>query len=150
MRGGAIAPFVWSMLLVVLMVINIIWTAGNMIQAATFGFAIFMLWLVGLALLRLAPGGEAMRKGPPEAMTEPEATPSASAAAAMAGIALGAFAFGWVFGGFWIYFGAGILVICLFRLVLEHRSQRAAYRRFLDHGPAAAHDPELRHKETRV
>jgi hypothetical protein len=148
-RGGAIAPFIWSVLLIVLMVINIIWTAGNMIQAATFGFAILMLWLVGLALLRLAPG-EALRKGPPEPITEPEATPSASAAAAMAGIGLGAFAFGWAFGGFWIYFGAGILVICLFRLVLEHRSQRAAYRRFLGQGSAAAHDPELQHKETRV
>jgi hypothetical protein len=112
------------------MVINIIWTTGNEIQAATFGAAIFMVWLVGLALLRLAPH-EALRRGGPEVRSEPEALPSASAAAALGGIGLGAFSFGWVFGGFWIYFGAGILVICLARLLLERRAQHAAYRRYL-------------------
>lgn len=130
MRGGAIAPFIWSLLLIVLMVINIIWTAGNLIQAATFSFAILMVWLVGLALLRLAPR-EALRKGEPELSTQPEALPSSSAAAAMAGVGLGAFSFGWVFGGFWIFFGAGILVVCLSRLALERRAQHAAYRRYV-------------------
>lgn len=148
MRGGAIAPFVWSVLLIVLMVINIIWTTGNLIQAAMFGFAILMVWLVGLALLRFSPR-EGLRRGPPEFPAEPEAMPSASAAAAMGGIGLGAFSFGWAFGGFWIYFGAGILVICFFRLVLEHRAQRAAYRRFLDQR-APLKDPDLQGKETRA
>jgi hypothetical protein len=130
MRGGAIAPLLWSVLLIVLMVINIVWTAGNLIQAAMFGFSILMVWLVGLALLRLAPR-EALRRGEPELRTQPEALPSASAAAAMAGVGLGAFSFGWAFGGFWIYFGAGVLVICLSRLILEHRAQRAAYLAYL-------------------
>jgi heme exporter protein D len=129
-RGGAIAPFVWSVLLIIMMVINIIWTTGDEIQAATFGFAILMIWLVGLALLRLAPH-EALRRGGPERVTEPEALPSASGAAALAGVGLGAFSFGWAFGGFWIFFGAGIMVICLARLALERRAQHAAYRRYL-------------------
>lgn len=148
MRGGAIAPLVWSGLLIVMMVINIIWTAGNLIQASTFAFAILMVWLLGLALLRLSPR-EALRKGEPQLRTEPEALPSASAAAAMAGVGLGAFSFGWVFGGFWIYFGAGIVVICLGRLILERRAQHAAYRRYLDELHATRH-AERGNEETRV
>jgi cation transport ATPase len=134
---------VWSVLLIILMVINIIWTAGNEIQAATFGFSILMVWLVGLAVLRLAPQ-EALRRGEPELRAQPEAMPSASAAAAMAGVGLGAFSFGWVFGGFWIYFGAAVLVICLGRLILEHRAQRAAYLAYLrerDPGQKSAERP---------
>lgn len=148
MRGGAIAPFVWSVLLIVLMVINIIWTDGNAIQAGTFGFAILMIWLVGLALLRLGPR-EALRKGPPELRGEPEVVPSASAAAAMAGVGLAAFSFGWAFGGFWIFFGAGILAACLVRLVLERRAQHRAYRRYL-RSLQEAPDTEHRTEETRV
>jgi hypothetical protein len=147
MRGGAIAPLVWSVLLVAMMVINIIWTDGNAIQAGTFGFAILMVWLLGLALLRLSPR-EALRKGGPELRTSPEALPAASAASAMAGVGLAAFSFGWVFGGFWVFFGAGILAICLGRLILEHAAQRAAHRRYLSELETASGHAGRRVEET--
>ncbi|HET9721249.1 MAG TPA: hypothetical protein VFP55_14305 [Solirubrobacteraceae bacterium] len=148
MRGGAITPLLWSVLLGVMMVINIIWTDGNAIQASTFGFAILMMWLMGLALLRLAPR-EALRKGPPGPRSEPEAVPSASAAAAMAGVGLGAFSFGWAFGGFWIFFGAGVLLACAVRLVLEHLAQRRSHRRYL-RSLEGAHGTEHRRQESPV
>jgi hypothetical protein len=135
MRGGALAPLIWSVLLLALAVTNVIWTSGDAIQAGTFGFAIVSIWLLGLVLIRLAP--EARRKGPPEPLLRPEVVPSASLAAMVAGIGFGAFVFGFAFGRFWIFLGAGVFLASLGRLFVELRAQRRAHRRSLRESPHA-------------
>lgn len=129
MRGGAIPIFIWGVLLAIMAVINAIWTTGNVIQGCVFAFGVLSVWGLAMVLIWLAP--EARRKGPPELRRRPILMPSASAGAAGAAIAFSAFTFGWAFGGFWIFFGAGILLAALGRLLLEHRAARRAFRRVL-------------------
>ncbi len=48
----------------------------------------------------------------------------------IAGLSFGCFLFGFAFGHFPIYFGAGLLIAALGRLALEMRAERRARRRF--------------------
>ncbi len=121
MRGGAIPLLVWGSLLVVLMLINLIWT-GDAIQAGTFAFAVVVV--LTCAGLFVAGSRAAIRRGAPELRPEPEGVPQASLGAALAGFSVATFVFGLVFGRFLIFFGAGLLVAALGRLTLELRSQR--------------------------
>jgi cation transport ATPase len=126
MRGGALAPLIWALLLAALAITNAIWTAGNVIQGGTFAAAVGSIVALAVLLIVLSP--EARHKGAPELRTRAAALPSGSFAAMLAGLALGCFAFGFAFGRFPIFFGAGLLVVALGRLSLELRAQRRAVR----------------------
>ena len=130
MRGGAWPPLLWALLLVALGAINAIWTQGNVIQGGTFLAAIG--FILALALLVAALSPDARRRGAPGPEREPIAVPSASLAAMLAGLAAGAFAFGFAFGHFPIYFGVGLFIAAIGRLVIELRAQRRALRHARD------------------
>ena len=130
MRGGALVPLIWAGLLSVLAVINAIWTTGNIMQGGTFAAAVGSI--VSLAVLLIALSPEARHKGPPGLHAEPTPLPSASLASMIAGVALGCFVFGFAFGRFPMYFGAGLLIVALGRLFLEVRAERRAVRRLTE------------------
>ena len=125
MRGGAIPLLAWGALLVVLGAINWIWT-GDAIQVGTFGFAILVV--IGAAGGLVLLSRQAARPGPPERQSDPEAVPAVSVGAVLAGLSIGSFAFGFVFGQFFVYFGVGVLVLSLGRLAIEVREQRRSER----------------------
>jgi hypothetical protein len=137
MRGGALAPFAWALLLIVLGALNWIWT-GDAIQVGTFGFAALAILALATSLVFASP--EARRKGPPESRPTAETIPGASAAAVLAALAVASIAFGFAFGRFPIYFGAGLLALALARLAVELRAQRRTRRRFAP--PTSASAPE--------
>lgn len=126
MRGGAIPIFCWGTMLLVLMIINVIWT-GSQIQAATFGYALAAVYGTALVLSILYP--QALRKGPPVRESAPEAVPRSSLAAMTLGIAIGAMMFGVVFGKFLVFVGGAIWLLAAGRLVVEVRAQRRSLRR---------------------
>lgn len=130
MRGGALAPLIWALLLAILAVINAIWTTGNVIQGGTFAAAVGSILALAVILVALSP--EARRRGAPELDVRPEPAPAASLAAVVAGLAMGCFVFGFAFGRFPIFFGGGLLVAALGRLTVEHRAQRRAFRSVLE------------------
>ena len=123
MRGGAIPLLAWGTLLVVLMALNWIWT-GDAIQVGTFAMAAGVVY-AGAALL-VARDRQALRRGAPPASDEPELVPEASLAAVVAGLSIACIGFGLVWAGFLIYFGAGVLVLSIGRLVLELRAELSA------------------------
>jgi hypothetical protein len=127
MRGGALAPFAWALLLVLLGAINWIWT-GDAIQVGTFGFAALAILGLAAGLVRAAP--EARRRGAPEPRLEPEPIPQMSLAAVIAGLALASIVLGLAFGHFAIYFGVGLLLVALGRLSVELRAQRRTHERW--------------------
>jgi hypothetical protein len=120
-RGGAIPLLAWGTLLAVLGAINWIWT-GDAIQVGTFGFAILVV--IGSAGTLVLLRRDAIRRGPPEPEDTPQAVPDVSVGAVVAGLSIGSFAFGFVFGRFFVYFGLGMLVLALGRLAIEVRAQR--------------------------
>ncbi|HET9102748.1 MAG TPA: hypothetical protein VFN55_05290 [Solirubrobacteraceae bacterium] len=121
MRGGAIPVLIWGGLLIVLAVINVVWTS-DAIQAATFAFAVITVLAWALALVVAQRG--AIRRGPPETPAGPEAVPATSLGAALAGFSVATFMFGFAFGRFLLFFGAGLFVASLGRLTVELRAQR--------------------------
>jgi hypothetical protein len=122
-RGGAIPLLAWATLLVVLMAGNWIWT-GDSVQVGTFALAAGLVY--ALAALLVAMNPEALKTGPPPSEDEPEVVPEASLAAVLVGLSIACIGFGLVWAGFLIYFGAGVLVLSLGRLVLELRAELAA------------------------
>jgi hypothetical protein len=110
------------MLLVILMVINWIWS-GHAIQVATFGAAILAVFGGAAAFLAFAPR-ESLRRGPPPAVPGPEAVPRGSAGATLFGLGVASIVFGLVFGTFAIYFGIGVVIASLGRLTVEFREER--------------------------
>ncbi len=127
MRGGAIPLLAWGLVLAVLMAINWIWT-GDAIQVGTFGFAVLAVW-AGAGLLIAFAGRVALRRGPPEPDPRPETIPQGSLGAVLAALSVASILFGFVFGTFPIYFGAGLLVISIGRLTVERRSELLTRRR---------------------
>ena len=127
MRGGAIPLLAWGALLIVMAVINWIWTA-DAIQVGTFAFAAGVVLAAG-GLLALVSGATAVRRGSPETSLEPEAVPSASLGAVLAGLSVAMILFGFAFGRFPIYFGAAMLLASLGRIAIEiHRQRRSRDR----------------------
>jgi hypothetical protein len=122
-RGGAIPLLAWGTLLVVLLLGNLIWTQ-DAVQVGVFALAAGVVY-AGAALL-VASDREALRKGPPPAAVEPEVLPQASLAAVVVGLSIACIGFGLVWAGFLIYFGVGVLVLSVGRLVLELRAELAA------------------------
>jgi hypothetical protein len=127
MRGGAIPLLAWGTLLAVLMAINWIWT-GDAIQVGSFGFAVLVIW-GGAGLAILCSRGRALRPGSPEVDGGPEVIPEASSGAMLAALGLASIVFGFVFGTFPIYFGAGLLLAAIGRLAIELRAERESRMR---------------------
>ena len=124
MRGGAIPLLAWGTLLTVMAVINWIWTA-DVIQVGTFAFAAGVVLTAG-GLLALVSRTTAARRGAPETSLEPEAVPSTSLGAVLAGLSVAMILFGFAFGRFPIYFGAAMLLASLGRIAIEiHRQHRS-------------------------
>lgn len=128
MRGGALPILAWGCLLGTLMALNAIWT-GDSIEIADFAFAILVVLATVLALT-LASRRRALRRGPPERVSAPDAAPDISFGAALAAIGFGALIFGLAFGHFFIYFGAGVIAVGLGRVGVELRSQRRTLARY--------------------
>jgi hypothetical protein len=120
-RGGAIPLAVWGALNLALLTINWIWE-GTTIHVGETGYAVLVVWLTGTVFLLL--NRDSVRKGEPEPVTEPEAVPTSSVAAAVFGLAVGLILFGVVFGNFLVYLGAAVLVLAFARVVRELRWQR--------------------------
>lgn len=126
MRGGALAPFAWALLLVLLGTINWIWT-GDAIQVATFGFAVAVVW--GSAVLLAATGrGEPLRRGAPPPDPTPHAVPTASMGSLLVAVAVASIVFGFAFGKFMIFFGVGLLILALGLLARERAEERRIRR----------------------
>lgn len=123
MRAGAIPLLAWGTLLLVLLVGNWVWT-GDSLQVGLFAMATGLIYAGAVVLVALDRG--ALRRGPPPAVDEPEVVPDASLAAVLVGFSIACIGFGLVWAGFLIYFGVGVLVLSLGRLVLEVRAERAA------------------------
>ena len=127
MRGGAIPLLAWGALLAILGVINWIWT-GDAIQVGTFAFAVLAVWL-GAALLIALAGRVALRRGTQEPSAAPETVPQASLGAVVLALSVASILFGFVFGTFPIYFGAGLLIVSIGRLTVERRAELRTRRR---------------------
>ena len=125
MRGGALPMVGWAVLLALLGTLNAIWT-GDVIQIATFAAAVLAVVTTASVLGLLSP--QALRRGEPTARTDPQAVTQSSAAAVVMALGLGMLTFGLAFGHFPIYFGAGLIVTGVGRLLIEVRAQRRAVR----------------------
>jgi hypothetical protein len=115
MRDGAKPLFCWALLLTLTGVLNAIW-AGISVQTATFGMAVLAILLTACVLLLRQP-----RRGP-------EVITHASFAPMLIAVGFAALMFGFTFGHFIIYFGAGLIVAGLGRLLIELRHQRRVTR----------------------
>jgi hypothetical protein len=142
-RGGVWIPLIWAGLLVILGTINAVWTDVDLIQSGTFLAAIGDVLALAVLLGALSP--EALRRGPPVTGGDPEALPSMSLASMIAGLSFGVFVFGFAFGKFPIFFGGGLLLLAIGRLVIEVRAQRRALARMKRHRaqPAGASEPAV-------
>jgi cation transport ATPase len=127
-RGGALPVIVWGCLLGALMATNAIWT-GDTIQIGDYAYAMLTLIAIVVALA-LASHRVALRRGAPERDGGPDALPDISFGAALAAVGFGALIFGLAFGHFFIYFGAGLMLIGLLRVGIELRSQRRSLREY--------------------
>jgi hypothetical protein len=91
-----------------------------------------LVYAAALAVVALS-GRQAVRRGAPEPRADPEAVPQASLGAVAAGLSLACLVFGFTFGHFLIYFGAGMLALSLGRLVVERRAERRTRARLVAH-----------------
>ncbi len=132
MRGGAIPLLVWGAVLAVLLGLNWIWT-GDLIQVASFAFAVASVigWVLGLVLLRPR---EALRRGPPARSGDPQAVPSASYGSVLLAFGVASVVFGFAFGHFPIYFGAGVMVVASGLVARELHAERRARRHWRQGG----------------
>jgi hypothetical protein len=138
MRGGALVVLIWSLLLLALFLGHWIYAAEGT-QIAISGGSLGIIVLSGAAIA--LSGREALRRGPPPARTKVEAVPDISFAAGLIGFSIATIGFGFVWGHFLTYFGAGLLALSIGRLVLELRAERATLRA---HRPPPAGEASLR------
>jgi hypothetical protein len=115
------------------MALNWVWT-GDAIQVGAFGFAVAVVW-GGAVLLAGASRRESLRTGPPPPASEPEGVPTASLGAVLVAVSIAAIVFGAAFGRFFVYFGAGLLVVSAGLVLREWAGQRRARRDRLDGKP---------------
>ncbi|MBV9804457.1 MAG: hypothetical protein JO130_14750 [Solirubrobacterales bacterium] len=128
MRGGAIPVLAWGTILLVLAIGNWVWN-GKPVGSGAASAAVVIIYGFGLALWRLRR--EAIRRGPPEPHTEIENVPSASLSAMLIGLAAGCALFGLAWAKFLLYFGIGLFVVAVGRMILELRAERATRREVL-------------------
>jgi hypothetical protein len=132
MRGGAIPLLVWATILSILFALNVVWT-GKGLNLAMAGFAVAVIVVTAVWLIATRPR-EALRRGEPPPPTEPQAIPTASYAAVLFGIGVAAMTFGFAFGHFLVYFGAGLIAASLGALAREHHVQRQVVKRWRREG----------------
>jgi O-antigen ligase len=125
-RGGAIPVIVWGTILLVLAIGNAVWDSKpvNGIEAFVATAIVY-----AIALLFWLARREAIRRGPPPPDTELDPVPQASTGAVFIAISVATILFGFAWSKFFVYFGAGILLLSLGRLVVEVRSERTTNRR---------------------
>jgi uncharacterized iron-regulated membrane protein len=131
MRGGAIPIFAWGTILLVLAIGNWVWN-GKPVGSGAASAAVLIIYGFGVAVWLARR--EAIRRGPPEPPSEPEAVPQASFAAMLIGLAAGCALFGLAWAKFLLYFGAAMFVIGVGRLIVEVRAARATRREVLGEG----------------
>lgn len=128
MRGGAIPILVWGTILLVLAIGNWVWNSKPVDgEAATAAVAI----IYGFGLAIWLARREAIRRGPPEPRSEPEAVPQASLAAMLIGLSVGCALFGLAWAKFLLYFGSAMFVVGVGRLIIEVRAAHATAREVL-------------------
>ena len=125
MRGGAIPILAWGTILLVLAVGNWVWN-GRAVGSGAASAAVLIIYGFGVAVWLARR--EAIRRGPPEARTEPESVPQASLAAVGIGVSAGCALFGLAWAKFLLDFGIALFVVSAARLVLEIRAERASRR----------------------
>jgi hypothetical protein len=132
MRGGAIPLLVWALILTVLYALNVVWT-GNGVNAAMEAFAVTAIVATALGFVALR-GREALRRGEPPPSPEPRAVPTASFGAVLLAIGVATLAYGFAFGHFLVYFGAGTIVVALGVLAREAYAQRRVLKHWREGG----------------
>jgi hypothetical protein len=128
MKGGSIPLLAWGTLLAVLMAICWVWTDSS-IQVGSFGFAVVVVW-GSAALLTATSHRESLRRGAPPPAAAPETIPSASPGAVLVALSVASIMFGFAFGRFLVFFGAGLLIASLGvvgREVAHERRAREAW-----------------------
>jgi hypothetical protein len=125
-RGGAIPVIAWGGILLVLAIGNALWNAKPVaaIEAFTASLIIYLTALIIWLARR-----DAIRRGPPPPESEIEPVPEGSTGAVFAGISVATIVFGIAWSKFFVFFGAGTLVLSLGRVMLELRSERTSDRR---------------------
>ncbi|MCW3018756.1 MAG: hypothetical protein JWN10_1064, partial [Solirubrobacterales bacterium] len=98
-------------------------------QIEDFAFAMFVI-IVSVVALAVSSRLRALRRGAPEPVERPEAVPDISFGAAIVAVGFAALIFGLAFGHFFIYFGAGVMVLGLGRVGVELHSQRHTLERY--------------------
>lgn len=129
MRGASLPGLGWMSLIGVLLAVHWIWT-DDTIENATFGFAIGVVFIWVLVLR--ARSSQALQPGPPGSPGGPETVPSASLGAVLVAVSLVTVSFGFVFGSFLVFIGAGLFVaaaLLLTREIIDERHARASARR---------------------
>ncbi len=126
MRGGAIPVIAWGTLLLVLAIGNAVWNSKPVNGIVAFA-ASAIIYVLALALWLARR--EAIRRGPPPPGVELEPVPQASTGAVFVGISVATIVFGLAWSKFFVYFGGGILLLSLGRLVVELRAERLSNRR---------------------
>ncbi len=121
MRGGSIPMLAWGTLLVLLLIMNWIWT-GDAIQVGQFAFAVFVVYAFAVAFFVLHR--DSVKRGAPEPTSDPLSVPELSLGAVGFGVAIATILFGFVWAHFLVYFGAGLAVLSLGRVAVEWRSER--------------------------
>lgn len=125
MRGGALPLICWLLLLTCFGVINAIWT-GDAVQVGTVAAAVVSIGLLITALTFAAP--ESVHRGEPVAERKPRVLPRTSSGTVICALGFASLIFGFTFGHFPIYFGAGLMLAGASRLAVELHSQRRAGR----------------------
>lgn len=133
MRGGSIPMLGWGALLAVMLVGCWVWT-GRGLEVAEFGFAVSVIW-GGAVLFAAMSDRESIRKGEPRPQRRPESIPTASLGAVGIGIGIGSVMFGFAFGRFLVYFGAGLIIAALGRVAYEILDERRARRAWTEREP---------------
>jgi len=131
MRGGAIPIFAWGTILLVLAIGNWVWN-GKAVGSGAASAAVLIIYGFGVAVWLARR--EAIRRGPPEPRSEPEAVPQASLAAVLIGLSAGCALFGLAWAKFLLYLGIAMFVVALGRLIIELRAARATRRDMLSEG----------------
>ncbi|MBV9002533.1 MAG: hypothetical protein JO304_25990 [Solirubrobacterales bacterium] len=131
MRGGAIPIFAWGTILLVLAIGNWVWN-GRAVGSGAASAAVLIVYGFGVAVWLARR--EAIRRGPPEPRSEPEAVPQASLAAVLIGLSAGCALFGLAWAKFLLYLGIVMFVVAVGRLIIELRATRATRRDMLSEG----------------
>jgi hypothetical protein len=124
MRGGARPVLIWLGILTASGVLDAIWT-GDLVQIGMVVIAVGLVSAVVIGVIIANP--DALRRGEPGPRGT-ETIIGSSFAAFFLAFGFAVFVFGWTFGKFPIFVGAGMMILGIGRLIGEWRAQRQAWR----------------------